>query len=156
MVIVIINFGLLIPKIIDHWPAVKANLRGDVRFTNGQDLNDFLSALDWLKAQKEKKAIPDDALVVCRKPQFCYYYTGLKSINFPFTQKSDSVFVAITKADLILTDNVRGTSQYFLNPVLMDSAKYFREVYSSGGNTPTIAILVVKKDELAKLWEKRP
>lgn len=155
MVIVIINLGLLVPKIINHWPTVRANLRGDVRFTNGQDLNDLLSAFDWLKAKREKKAIADEAVVVCRKPQFCYYYTGLRSINFPFTAKSDSVFLAITKADLILTDNVRGTSSY-LNRVLMDSTKYFREVYTSGGKIPTIAILVVKKDELAKLLEKRP
>ncbi len=131
-------------------------LRGDIRYRNAPDLYDVLQAFDWLRTKKEKRSIPDDAVVVCRKPQFCYYYAGLKSVNFPFTENMDSVFAAITKADLILTDNIRGTSKYFLNPVLMDSAKYFREVYTSGGKIPNVAILVVKKDEVAKLLQNRP
>lgn len=151
LVVVILNSVLFVPYLRNNWPVIMTQLRGDVRFRNAPDLNDLLVAFDWLKTKKEKKAIPHEAVVVCRNPQFCYYYTGLKSINFPFTVNKDSVFAAIVKADLILTDTFRKTSQFFLIPVLMDSAKYFRAVYSSGGTTPNVAILVVKKDELAKL-----
>lgn len=154
--IIILNFILLIPRFKANLPVLKSQLAGDLRAVNPEELNELLNAFGWLKVQKEKGVIPDDAVVVYNRPQWCYYYSGFRSINFPFTDKAGVVFTSIIKADLIITENHQYLPQAFLNPILQDSSKYFLPLYVVGKQPPILVILAVNKDEVAKLADKKP
>ena len=153
--IIILNFILLIPRFKAYMPALKSQLAGDLRVVNSEEINELLNAFDWLKRQKDRGAIREDAVVVCRRPQMCYYYGRLRSYSFPFSKNKQLVFNSIIQADLIIVENKRKMTQAFLNPVLLDSAKYFIPLYQVGDDPPLV-ILAVNKDEVAKLLQARP
>lgn len=155
-IIIILNFILLIPRFKANFPILKRNLAGDIGAGNPVGLKELLNGFDWLKRQKERGAIREDAVVVCSRPQLCYYYSGLRSFNFPYSENENLVFGAIIPADLIIGENAQYLSQAYLNKVLMDSAKYFRPIYRTAEKVPILVIFAVKKDEVAKLAEKKP
>lgn len=154
--VIILNFILLIPRFKANLPILKRNLAGEIRASNRMELNELLNAFDWLKRQKERRAIREDAVVVCRQPQFCYYYSGFRSINFPFTENQDVVFNALIQRDLIIAENTEPLCILYLNKVVFDSVKYFQLLYRTGGNPPILGIFAVKKDEVAKLLQAQP
>jgi len=153
--VIILNFILLIPRFKANLPVLKSNLAGDLIAAIPLGVNDLLHAFDWLKAQKENGSIRDDAVVVCSKPQFCYYYAGLRSVSFPFTENKNLVFSTIIQADLIIAENTQYLSQVYLNQVLMDSSEYFRPIYRTAEKVPVLVIFAVRKDEVKKLHDKQ-
>lgn len=155
-IIIIFNFILLIPRFKANFPILKRNLAGDIRAGNPSGSKELLEAFDWLKTQKERGAIREDAVVVCNRPQLCYYYSGFRSFNFPYSENENLVFGTISPADLIMAENIQYLSQAYLNKVLMDSAKYFRPIYRTAEKLPILVIFAVKKDEVAKLADKKP
>lgn len=154
--IIILNFILLIPRFKANLPFLKSQLAGDLRAVNPSELNELLNAFDWLKRQQDSGAIQGEAVVVCRRPQLCYYYSGFRSINFPFTENKEVVFNSIIQTDLIIVENAQPLCILYLNKVVLDSVKYFQLLYRTGGDPPILGIFAVKKEEVAKLLQAWP
>ncbi|OGC79773.1 MAG: hypothetical protein A2145_05760 [candidate division Zixibacteria bacterium RBG_16_40_9] len=154
--IIILNFALLIPRFKANLPLLMRDLAGELRAGNLVGLEELLDSFAWLKRQKERGAIREDAVVVCSKPQFCYYYSGLRSSNFPFSENKNVVFSTIIQADLIIAENLGYLSQLYLNQVILDSSRYFRVLYRTEEKIPNLVIFAVKKEEVAKLRQRQP
>src|SRR5574341_65501 len=154
--VIILNFTLLVPRFKANLPILTRNLAGELRASNSRDTNELLNAFEWLKRQREQGILPEDQVVVCRQPQFCYYYSGLRSVNFPFTENQEVVFNFLISRDLVVVENTEPLCILYLNKVVFDSTKYFKLLYRTRGDPPYLGIFAVKKDEVAKLLHARP
>jgi len=129
IVIVLVSGLLLYPKL-------------DKKGLSPADKN-FISMYESIK----KAPIPK-GVIVCRKPQLCYYYSGFKSVSYPFTTKPDSMFNFLIKYDYIIADNYFYTSMAYLNPVVDDSMKYFKILGFVGDK---IVFLEIRKEMVVVL-----
>ncbi len=125
-----------------------AAIRNNIRYLNGdryagytQDWCCYFEAIEWID-----KNIPEDRVVLARKPEFVYLLSGHKSFCYPFTHDHAEVRAAIDKSDYILFDNFQWTNLTlcFLNPVLREEPDRYRAVYKTG--SPAFFVLEVAKD----------
>lgn len=96
----------------------------------------FYQSLVWLKGN-----VPQNSLVISRKPPVTYYYSGRKSIPFPFTEKTDTLYGEIrAKAAqygknlphvYLVEDTAFGETSRYLTPVFQKYAQHFTLVYTN-------------------------
>jgi hypothetical protein len=77
------------------------------------------------------RKIPDQAVIVSRKPNFVYFLSGNRGFVYPFSQDRDLVYQKVREADYVLIDEfswTNSTRQYLL-PALNQHRQSFQMVY---------------------------
>ena len=75
----------------------------------------FISMHRWIN-----KNLPQDGIIISRKPTITYFYTGHKAIIYPFSLKPETIWqeVAENKIQYILVDEFSRETYYYLLPFL--------------------------------------
>lgn len=104
-------------------------LKGDRYAGYSQDWRRYFESIDWIREH-----VPEDRVVLARKPEFVYLLSGRKSFCYPFTNDRAKVRAAIDRSDYILFDNFRWTetAKDFLNPVLQEDPGRYQFVHETG------------------------
>ncbi len=105
-----------------------ARIRGERYAGYSPGWQRYFEACDWIDEN-----VGDDAVVLARKPEFVYLWTGNRSFRYPFSNDRARVLEAVERSDYILFDNFgwTKTTHYFLNPVLQDHPGRFRTVHET-------------------------
>lgn len=99
--------------------AVRDNqdwLRGDRYAGYPADWRRYFETIDWID-----RAVPEQAIIMARKPEFVYLNSGRRSMLYPFTENQTVVRDAVMQADYVLVDQFKwtGTTGKYLLPILM-------------------------------------
>ncbi len=110
-------------------PQARTAIGNNVSYLNGDkyagyplDWRRYFETIEWID-----KNIPQDKIIMARKPEFVYLLSRHNSFCYPFTTNAQEIEQAIQKADYILFDNFQwtGTTYRYLLPVIQQkSAKY--------------------------------
>ena len=92
---------------------------------------DWISYFDvakWCKKYTER-----DAKIMCRKPEFMWFFSDRKAFGYPMTSDHIKMWQAIKKADYIVIDAFRWTmtTYKYLIPAIKDSIEKFKVMYVS-------------------------
>lgn len=120
--LVVLNAGAVAVRAARTVPDNLRWLRGDVYAGYSQDWRRYFEVLDWVREN-----VAPDKVVLARKPEFVWLWTGRQSLCYPFTDDRARVRAAVNRADFILFDNFQWTrtTRDFLNPVLQeDPSRY--------------------------------
>lgn len=129
--------------------AAGANLRDVSRYVRGDQFagydepwRAYFEAGLWLKGHTEP-----DAIIVSRKPQFTYLYSGRQSVIYPFSADEQKVLRAIdsTAATYAYVENFFGQSARYLYPVVRDHPDRFEQVGSIGNGEARVIIFKIKR-----------
>ncbi len=117
-----------------------AYLHGDRYAGYTSDWRRHFEAVEWIK-----KNIPEDRIIMARKPEFVYLLSRHKSLIYPFTENRDKIQQAIDQCDYILLDNFywTQTTRRFLWPVLQQSPERYEIVHQT--RKPEFFILKIIK-----------
>lgn len=116
-------------------PQVKITLANNIAYIKGNhyagypvDWQNYFRVIEWLG-----KNIPEDKIIMARKPEFVYLLSGRKSFCYPFTSDIEKINSAIQKADYIILDSFywTGTTYRFLLPVLQKTQEKFDVVHKT-------------------------
>jgi len=115
-------------------------LRGDRYAGYSPDWRRYFETIDWIK-----KNVPDDPVIMARKPEFVFLFSGHKSFVYPYTTDPDKMRASINQADYVLLDNFSwtGTTPRYLLPVLQTEPDRYEVVYRS--RPPEFYVLKIKK-----------
>jgi hypothetical protein len=126
LVLVIIFIFLNTLEIISQAKIAIGNhfsyLKGDKYAGYPMDWRRYFETIEWIY-----KNIPQNKIIMARKPEFVYLLSRRKSFCYPFTTNAQEIEQAIQKADYILFDNFQwtGTTYRYLLPVIQQKpAKY--------------------------------
>ncbi len=100
--------------------------------------NEFFSIGEW-----SKTALPDDAVVVSRKPRLFWAISGRQSLVYPFTDRAADLIRAAQAAGAryIVLDGLGSLSQRYLVPALLQRPDAFCMMRSEPGGTAMLGIL---------------
>ncbi len=143
--ILVVNFILLLPKIKANLPNLVGYLEGDRLAGLPRTIYDVSDMFDWLKTQKERGLITEKTVVAYRRPHWCYYYTGIKSISFPYTYDEEKVLEALQQADLVVAENYDYVCKTYLNPTLLAYPQYFTPIFRTAGQYPNAVVFRIEK-----------
>ncbi len=103
-------------------------LKGDKYAGYSPDWKNYFEVINFIK-----KNIPNDKIVMARKPEFVFLLSQHKSFSYPFTTNRAEVKSAITKTDYILFDSFywTGTSMRYLLPVLQENIQDYEIIYQT-------------------------
>jgi len=115
-------------------------LRGDRYAGYSPDWRRYFETIDWAK-----KNIPENRVIMARKPEFVFLFSGHKSFVYPYTTDPDKMRASINQADYVLIDNFSwtGTTRRYLLPVLQSEPDRYEVVYRS--RPPEFYVLKVNK-----------
>jgi len=107
----------------------RAYLAGDRYAGYSPDWRRWFESIDWVRQH-----VPEDKVVLARKPEFVYLLSGRRSFCYPFTDSLDRVHEAVLRSDFIIFDNFRWTEtgKYFLNPVLQEYPDLYDVIHQTG------------------------
>jgi hypothetical protein len=109
-------------NIIDLVPRIKDTVTDNIEYVRGDKYAGYMT--DWkcyfVIIELVKETVPEDNIVMARKPEFVYLVSRRKSFLFPFTTDHDELMEAIMRADYIIFDSFlwSGTTKRVLWPVL--------------------------------------
>jgi hypothetical protein len=114
-------------------------LRGDRYAGYSPDWRRYFETIDWTK-----KNIPGNQVIMARKPEFVFLFSGHKSFVYPYSTDPDKMRASIDQADYILLDNFywTGTTRRYLLPALNAEPDKYEIVYRS--RPPEFYVLKVK------------
>jgi hypothetical protein len=114
--------------------------RGDRYAGYSPDWRRYFETIDWIK-----KNVPDDPVIMARKPEFVFLLSGRKSFVYPYTTDPEKMRASIDQADYVLLDNFSwtGTTRRYLLPVLQSEPDRYEVVYRS--RPPEFYVLKIKK-----------
>jgi 4-amino-4-deoxy-L-arabinose transferase-like glycosyltransferase len=115
-------------------------LHGDRYAGYSEDWRRYFETIEWIRAN-----IPEDKVVMARKPEFVYLLSSRKSFIYPFSSDPDKIRESIRQADFIILDNFfwSRTTQRVLLPVIQAEPNRFEVVYRS--RPPEFYVLRIKK-----------
>lgn len=114
-------------------PQIKTSIVNNLAYIKGNhyagypvDWQRYFEMIKWLD-----KNIPDDKVIISRKPEFIYLLSGRKSFCYPFTSDADKIKSVIQKGDYILLDRFywTGTTVRYLLPVLQKTPEKFEVIH---------------------------
>jgi len=138
---------ILIFNLVTTVKLSAATISDNVRFLKGDryagyspDWRRYFETIDWIK-----KNVPDDPVIMARKPEFVFLFSGRKSFVYPYTTDLDKMRASINQADYVLLDNFSwtGTTPRYLLPVLQTEPDRYEVVYRS--RPPEFYVLKIKK-----------
>jgi hypothetical protein len=115
-------------------------LRGDRYAGYSVDWRRYFEAIDWIDHN-----VPDDQVIMARKPEFVYLLSGHKSFVYPYTTDFPTMRQSIDQADYILIDQFlwTGHTARYLIPALKQEPNRYGIVYQS--SPPEFLVLKIKK-----------
>jgi len=136
---VFLNLLYVIPQIEDALKNNCAYLRGDRYAGYKPDWRAYFGIIDLLKEN-----VPEDKIILARKPEFVYLLSKCKSFIYPFTTDHDKVREAIKQSDYIIVDNLSQITQTerFLLPVLQEEPDNY--ILAGGATERGFYVLKVK------------
>ena len=101
----------------------------------GADWRDYFELAEW-----SRRALPDGAVVLSRKPRLFYLLSGHPGRVYPFSEDPDTFFAAARDAGAryVVLDHLDQLSPLYLVPALVERASAFCTMRSLG---PTRAVL---------------
>ncbi|MGB9722044.1 MAG: glycosyltransferase family 39 protein, partial [bacterium] len=144
----VISGFLIILNVISIIPQAKTTLSQNFDYMKGNRYAGY--TIDWRRyfemIEYIRKNIPEDKIIMARKPEFVYLLSNHKSFCYPFTTNKNEVKEKIKRADYILLDNFRwtGTTMRYLLPVVQDYVEGFETIYKT--SYPEFFLLRVKKE----------
>ncbi|OPX17379.1 hypothetical protein BXT86_06800 [candidate division WOR-3 bacterium 4484_100] len=126
--IVLLNIIHLIPLIGKTVENNLAYLRGDKYAGYTQDWKRYFEVIEWIK-----KKVPEDKIIMARKPEFVYLLSGRKSRLYPFTRNHQKIRNAIEECDYIIFDNFywSQSTRRYLAPVLQETIGRYKIAYKT-------------------------
>ncbi|MEO0155611.1 MAG: glycosyltransferase family 39 protein [candidate division WOR-3 bacterium] len=106
--------------------------------------------LDWRRyfetLEYIRKNIPEEKIIMARKPEFVYLLSKHKSFCYPFTTNKNEIKESIKKADYIIFDSFQwtGTTMRYLLPFIQEHPESFEIIYKT--SYPEFFLLRVKKE----------
>lgn len=87
---------------------------------------DFYDIAEWTE-----EGLPEDAVVISRKPRLFYGLNGRRGLIYPFSRNPDDFFEAVRQsgARYLVIDQLGGVSARYLGPVLKAEPGAFCQVY---------------------------
>jgi hypothetical protein len=127
-VMIALNLFALVPQMRATVTDTAGYLHGDRYAGYKPDWRRYFEAVDWIKEN-----IPQDRIIMARKPEFVYLLSRHKSLIYPFTENRDKVRQAIDQCDFILLDNFywTQTTRRYLWPVLQQSPEGYEIVHQT-------------------------
>uniref|UniRef100_A0A7V4E439 Glycosyltransferase RgtA/B/C/D-like domain-containing protein n=1 Tax=candidate division WOR-3 bacterium TaxID=2052148 RepID=A0A7V4E439_UNCW3 len=136
--------------LIKNLQIIKENLPNTIKNFSGDkyagypiDWQNYFKVLKWAKDN-----LPQEAIIVSRKPEFTYFISQRKSVLYLFSTEPQKVLkkMIADKADYLLYDNFYWTltSQKYLLPVLKIYPEYFELVYQTP--PPKMELFKIKKN----------
>ncbi len=138
---------LILVNVIEVAKLARVSIRDNIGFLKGNRYCGcspgwmrYFEASDWIGAN-----IPNDKVILARKPGFVYLVSGHKSLCYPFTNERAEVRNAIDVSDYILLDNFRWTetARYFLIPVMQENPGRYQTVHETG--SPRTYVIRIEK-----------
>ncbi len=115
--------------------AARKSVGDNIRYLAGDryagyslDWRRYFECIEWIRDN-----VPEDRVILARKPEFVYLLSGCRSFCPPFTGDQAAVKAAIEKCDYILFDNFYWTNLFrvFVAPVLKQDMDRFRYVFKT-------------------------
>ncbi len=135
-IVIILNFMVIIRDAKNVIPYSIAYLKGEKYAGYAQGWRNYFEIIDWIKEN-----IPEDKIILSRKPEFVYLLSKHKSLGYPFSGNYDEIKNTIMQCDYIILD--RGAAKRWLFPVIEKEPENYRLVFQTG--TPEFYLLQVKK-----------
>lgn len=117
-------------------------VKGDKFAGYDEGFRTYFQAAEWLRDHTDTNAV-----VVSRKPQFTYLYSGRKSFVYPFVADENQVLGAIDslKATHVFLETFFGTSGRYLYPVIRDHPDRFQQIGTVGRGQVQVLVYEVKR-----------
>jgi len=134
-------------NLLEIIPQAKTSITNNIAYVNGDryagytpDWRRYFETIEWIKIN-----IPNDKIIIARKPEFVYLLSHHKSFCYPFTNNRDKIKESITKCDYILYDNFfwTGTTYRYLRPVLEENLENYELIFQT--RRPEFYLLKIKK-----------
>ncbi|MBM3332104.1 phospholipid carrier-dependent glycosyltransferase [candidate division WOR-3 bacterium] len=111
--------------------AVRDNfgyLRGDRYSGYPIDWRHCFETMEWIKAN-----VPEQAVVLARKPEFVYLLSGRRSFCYPITEDRTQVMSALQRSQYILLDNFQWSdlTPRLIGPILRDNPDLWEIVFTT-------------------------
>jgi hypothetical protein len=101
-------------------------LKGDKYAGYPRDWRNYFEIIESIK-----RDIPEDKIIMARKPEFVYLLADHKSFIYPFSKNYNEVSNAIKRSDYIIIDNLdwlSRTTKAYLLPVLQREPEHYRPI----------------------------
>jgi len=105
----------------------------------------YIKLCSWLKEN-----IPEDEIIITRKPVFVYYFGKHKATPYPFTYNKNVVWAEIKRYKYVLMDNFIWTTKEYLIPVIIEKWDSLEILKAKNGS------LILKIKEKPKHPEPEP
>lgn len=111
----VLTISIYIPK------TIQANIkyfRGHTYIGYPKEWQEYMICCEWLKENTHK-----DAVILSRKPELTYWWSGRKSLIYPFpidTIDCSETITFISQCDYIIIDNIFQTTRLYLLPALRE------------------------------------
>jgi len=117
-----------------------AYLKGDAYAGYRRDWRNYFDVIEWIKEN-----VPEEKIVMARKPEFVYLLSRHKSLTCPFSIDQNKVKDAFMQSDYIILDNFIWTeaSKNYLAPVIQKEFGNIEFVYIT--QKPRFYVVKVKK-----------
>ena len=124
--LVLYNASVIVRLIPLTYHRFQAQLQGKIARYYPAEWLGFFQCCNWIS-----KNLPEQAIVVSRKPNMLYYQTGNRGFVYPFSQNHDQVYQKVLKSDYILVDQFEWTTstRQYLLPALYEHEQNFQLIY---------------------------
>lgn len=139
---------LILLNIIEIVPLAKNSVANNSAYLKGDKYAGYTA--DWKRyfeiIELIEKNIPEDKIIMARKPEFVYLLSRRKSFIYPITSDHTKIKDAIARSDYIIFDSFywTGTTKRVLLPVLQEDPSLYEVIYKT--KKPEFYLLKVKKD----------
>ncbi len=127
---------------------------GDPFFCYGAGVREYVALARW-----SGRYLPEDAVVVTRKPRIFYVLSGRKAVSLPLTRDPDAFLGRLREAGAgyLTFDRVDGLASYYLPPVLQARSGAFCAVTGVGrAGQPRTELLGLREEPAGVPEEASP
>jgi hypothetical protein len=139
---------LILLNIIEIVPLAKNSVANNSAYLKGDKYAGYTA--DWKRyfeiIELIEKNIPEDKIIMARKPEFVYLLSRRKSFIYPIISDHTKIKDAIARSDYIIFDSFywTGTTKRVLLPVLQEDPSLYEVIYKT--KKPEFYLLKFKKD----------
>jgi hypothetical protein len=134
-VLVLPNAAFAAVRVPEQLRVTAAHLRGDRLAGYDPLARAYFASAVWLGERA-----PAGAVVVSRKPQFTYWFSGLRSVLYPYAAP-DSIEAGVREAggDYLIFDRLGLSAEYYLRPYLLAYLDRWALIHEEG-DPPTLVL----------------
>ncbi len=139
-IFITVNLLRIIPDVREGFADNMTYLKGDRFAGYPRDWKHYFVVIHWIKDN-----VPEEKIIMARKPEFVYLLTKNKSFTYPLTTDHNEIVDAIRRCDYVIVDNFfwHRQTKRFLLPVIVSEPQMFRPVIQT--EDPQFTLLLVKK-----------